>query len=160
MPPRSSRTGIRFETKRSDKLENISSREARELIVTLALPIIEANWRAVAKRKLSKRRAAIYVEAINVSSFRGSSASLILSGTAANNIEFGADAWDMKPGLLAGKSSRVIAFEHASHRAKGKFGQPMGSPYRRDFGDEAADAIGRKVYDRAKKLVGPAGRRR
>lgn len=146
------RTGVRFEIKRSDKLEGMSMQDARELIVQIAVPLIDRSWRATAKRRLSKRRASVYMSSIQVSAFRKTSASLILSGSEANDIEFGADSWDMKPGLLKGKPSRVIQFTHATYRAKGKFGQPMGSPYKRYRGEEAAYNIGRTVSAAAAKM--------
>lgn len=146
------RTGVRFEVKHRDKLEGMSIQDARELIVQIAVPLIDRSWRATAKRRLSKRRAAIYVNAIQVAAFRKTSASLILTGAEANAIEFGADSWDMKPGLLKGKESRVIQFTHATYRAKGKFGQPMGSPYKRYHGEEAAHNIGRNVSALAAKM--------
>lgn len=142
-------------------IAGLTSREAREAITAIAIPIIERSWRRVAKRRLSPRRAAVYTEAITVLSTTGTRASLMLDGSEANAIEYGTDRWDMKPGLLYSDKAREdkegnpymrVPMMHASARAAGAAAQPMGAPYRRKLGKDAAFELGKQIYARASKM--------
>ena len=146
-----SRTSVRFDFDPRKLIEGLTSREVREAIVVVAVNEIDDALRETAARRLSKKRAEIYTDAIQVGVFRGTSASIVFEGEAANAIEYG-NSWDMKPGLLKGESSRVIRFQHSAYRSKGAKAPPMGAPYRKKLGEQAAYELGRRVYDQVSRL--------
>lgn len=155
------KTSVTFQFDSRRLIAGLTSREAREAITEMAIPIIEQSWRRVAKRRLSPRRAKVYTEAIQVLPVRGTRAVLALEGREANNIEHGNDSWDMKPGILAGSGVRynkegapyaIVPMQHASYRAAGATAPPMGAAYRRKLGKERAYELGKQIYERASKL--------
>ena len=155
------RGSLTFEFDARKLVNGMTSREAREAITEMAIPIIERSWRRVAKRKLSPRRAAMYVNAIQVAAVQGTRVSLVLEGADANIIEYGNDKWDMKPGLLMSDAAQEsedgeiylrVPMQHSSYRAAGATAPPMGAPYRRKLGADAAFELGKQIYERASKL--------
>ena len=102
----------------------------------------------------------------------GVEARVVLNGALANMVERGVSAFDMRPGLLASpkakttsKGYRVLAvpFRHMGPNASGRNAAPMGSGYSEERGEKSlrqpgpksakeADALGREVWGRAKRL--------
>ena len=155
------RGSLTFEFDSRKLVNGLTSKAAREAITEMAIPIIERSWRRVAKRKLSPRRAATYINAIQVAAVQGTRVSLVLEGADANIIEYGNDRWDMKPGLLMSDAAKEsedgeiylrVPMQHSSYRAAGATAAPMGAPYRRKLGADAAFELGKQIYERASKL--------
>jgi hypothetical protein len=107
---------------------------------------------------------------------------ITLLGWLPNALEQGMDSFDMGPGLLSGKSAHIsadgsryahIPFRHGSAGSLGQAGKPMGERMGPQgsmsrarmaegmMGATDAKALGRMIYDAAKKLKGkqalPAG---
>ena len=64
-------------------------------------------WKTLAGQKLKSSRNA-YIKGINVGTDSKLEATLTLTGFLPNAVELGYKGYDMKPGLLAGRTSRVI----------------------------------------------------
>ena len=91
----------------------------------------------------------------------GTVATIILTGRLPNMIEQGWPGGDMKPALLSGRNVRytksgepfnTVPFRHGTPGTTGRNFAPMGSQFRAGLGSDRALSLGRKIYNRAKRL--------
>ncbi len=128
------------------------------------------HWQKQALTKVQGRRARDYIQSIQNPELNSMQVTVALVGSYANQIENGQPELDMHDTLLGpnvpvvakgqgrGKQKgpygyyRAVPFRHATPGTGGAVGQAMGSAYTKQMGEKAAAALGKKVYNAAKKL--------
>jgi hypothetical protein len=138
-----------------------------------------AKWTKLARDNLVSTRAA-YIDGLQYTGRKAADgvsleAVITLNGELANEIEQGAESYDMHDTLLGpdvpvvprgqrGKHNkkgggfyRVIPFRHQGPDTNGIHGAPMGSSYGESLGHDEAYKLGKAIYAEAKKLKATVG---